>query len=100
MQFGIYQVKQEKMRDFAFESFEMAERFNGKGSVVKDNYDQVYEFDAESTSELTLDDIYDIFNMSRPDDFHGHSLSVSDVVRCDDKYYYCDSLGWKELNWK
>lgn len=99
MKYGILQVKEDKMRDFAFESFELAERHNGVGSVVKENYDQVYEFDLDSSAEVRLDDIYEIFNISRPDDFKGHSLSVSDVVRCDDKYYYCDSFGWKELDW-
>lgn len=99
MKYGILQVKKDKMRDFAFESFECAEKYNGVGSVVKNNYDQVYEFDLDSSTEVKLDDIYEIFNISRPDDFKGHSLSVSDVVRCDDKYYYCDSFGWKELDW-
>jgi hypothetical protein len=35
--------------------------------------------------------------MSHPSDFRGHSLSVSDVVYLDGKYYYCDSFGYKEL---
>ena len=99
MKYGILQVKEDKMRDFAFESFEQAEKYNGVGSVVKDNYDEVYEFDMESSTEIHLDDIYEIFNLNRPSDFKGHSLSVSDVVRFDDKYFYCDSFGWKELDW-
>lgn len=99
MRYGIYQVKKDKMMEFAFESFEMAEKRNGVGSVVKDNYDEVYSFDLDSSVEVKLDDIYEIFNLSIPSDFKGHSMSVSDVVRFDDKYYYCDSFGWKELDW-
>lgn len=39
--------------------------------------------------------------MAHPLDFSGHSLSVSDVVsiRRGDRirFYYCDSVGYKEL---
>ena len=100
MRFGIMQLKKGKMEDFGFMGYDMAERVNGAGSVVKDNYDEVYAFDMDSSRDVELDDIFYIFNMSHPSDFKGHSLSVSDVVRCDDKYWYCDSFGWKELDWK
>ena len=100
MRYGILQLKEDTMRDFGFLSFDTAERYNGAGSVKKDSYDEVYSFDMESSKDVELDDIYEIFNIRRPSDFKGHSLSVSDVVRFDDKYYYCDSFGWKELEWK
>ena len=32
------------------------------------------------TPTITLEDIFERFNINRPNDFHGHSLSVSDVV--------------------
>lgn len=99
MKYSIYQVKEDKMCDFGFWGFDEVEKINGVGSIVKDNYDEVYAFDMESSVEPTLDDFYEIFNLRRPDDFKGHSLSVSDVIRCDDKYFYCDSFGWKELDW-
>ena len=99
MEYEIYQVKREKMRDFGFLSFEDAERYNGVGSVQIGNYDRVYEFDLESSGAVRLDDIYYIFNERRPDDFEGHSLSVSDVIKVPDGYYYCDSFGWKKLDW-
>ena len=39
--------------------------------------------------------------MDRPDDFKGHSLSMSDIVALiDDKgtrWYYCDWIGWKDI---
>ena len=54
-----------------------------------------------STSVTTmLDDIYTTLNTCRCDWFHGHSLSVSDVVEIDGKYYYCDSFGWEEVSLK
>ena len=49
----------------------------------------------------TLDGIYERFNIQRPADFTGHSLSVSDVVVLNDgstvKAYYVDSIGFAEL---
>ena len=50
---------------------------------------------------ITLDNIFERFNIDRPDDFHGHSLSVSDVVVTKQaeeiKAYYVDSFGFQEL---
>lgn len=69
----------------------------GNGFNFKE-YDQVYDGNVEN------DDPYEIlkylfteFNIHHPLGFHGHSLSVSDVVILDDKMYYCDPLGWKEI---
>ena len=78
--YRLYQVKRDKLRDFGFQSFEEAERFNGKGSVRMENYDMVYEFEMYSSEDIRLDDIYAMFNVSRPDDFMGHSMSMSDVI--------------------
>ena len=44
---------------------------------------------------------HEIFNLNRPGDFTGHSLSVSDIVALKQdgvvSYHYCDSVGFKEL---
>ena len=70
-----------------------------KEGVKKSWYNKVYEGEVENKGNImaTLEDLFFIFNMSRPSDFRGHSLSVSDVVYLDGKYYYCDSFGYKEL---
>ena len=48
-----------------------------------------------------MDGIYERFNIQRPADFTGHSLSVSDVVVLNNgstvKAYYVDSIGFAEL---
>ena len=64
-----------------------------------DNYKQVYDgnIDAEENVIGTLEKIYSVFNASRPKDFKGHSLSVSDVVELDGEKYYVDRLGWKKV---
>jgi hypothetical protein len=55
----------------------------------------------------TLEGIYTTFNLYHPDDYRGHSLSVSDIVQIVETdtednteecgFYYCDSFGWKKL---
>ena len=72
----------------------------GKGlSVDRDNYRMVYAEQREPGE--TLEDIYRRFNIDHPEDFRGHSLSVSDVVvlheKGTDTAYYVDSIGFKEL---
>ena len=49
-----------------------------------------------------LDRIYERFNLYHPDDFRGHSLSVSDVIvlhkdNRDLAYYYVDSFGFRQV---
>lgn len=98
MNFGIYQVRKERMREAGFRRYDAV--VGEFGAVRREDYACVYAFDLESSVDITLDDIYEIFNLRIPSDFKGHSLSVSDVVRVDNKYYYCDSFGWKELDWE
>ena len=48
-----------------------------------------------------LEELYAKFNVFRPDDFTGHSLSVSDIVALRQNgvvsCHYVDSIGFKEL---
>lgn len=66
--------------------------------VTMDYYKCVYEgkYNGES-----LDAIYERFNIAHPEDFTGHSLSVSDVVvihdHGEDKAYYVDAFGFQKL---
>ena len=50
---------------------------------------------------VPLERLFEIFNLNRPGDFTGHSLSVSDIVALKQdgvvSYHYCDSVGFKEL---
>ena len=65
-----------------------------------DDYKVVYEGDIVPNEDgpiATLDDIFTIFNIRRPEDFKGHSLSVSDLVELDGVCYYCDSCGWEDM---
>lgn len=44
-----------------------------------------------------VENIYTKFNVDIPNDFHGHSLSVSDVVDIDGQAFYIDMIGSVEL---
>lgn len=62
-------------------------------------YDMVYS--GEMMPGMDLDSIYTKFNVDHPADFHGHSLSVSDVIVVRDEKevtaYYVDSFGFKPI---
>ena len=62
-------------------------------------YSSKYEGDVDDNkSEFEICEyLYKVFNMNRPEDFHGHSLSVSDIIKLGDKYFYCDSFGFVKL---
>ena len=52
-------------------------------------------------SNEVLEELFQVFNLSRPQDFEGHSLSVSDVIALkrngEVSVHYVDSIGFKEL---
>ena len=63
------------------------------------NYVQVYsdEVPYDKSVEMFFEYLFKKFNLDRPNDFGGHSISVSDIVKVDGKYYFCDSIGWKNI---
>ena len=63
------------------------------------NYNEIYSGEIETTGYTIndLDNIYLKFNGVHPEDFHGHSLSISDVVELDGTLYYVERMGWKKL---
>ena len=96
--FSIYQLKPgDATRDYRFEPLD-AIRNNGL-SVKPENYELVYT--APLTAKDDLESIYNRFNVDRPADFKGHSLSVSDIVvlRQDgkDTAHYCDRFGFSQV---
>ena len=97
-QFGIYQITdRDPEHDYRFMGLDFVQK---KGvTVSRANYDLIYA--APLTNKDTLEAIFERFNIQRPADFTGHSLSVSDVVVLNDgstvKAYYVDSIGFAEL---
>lgn len=92
----IYQTKHDGL---LFRSYDMV---RDKSLIKKENYEKVYAFEGsinygdESVSEK-LELIFSAFNRNHPIGFKGHSLSVSDVVYLNGEYFFCDSFGFKKV---
>lgn len=97
--FKIYQIKDIENTDYAFRSFRPG-KFNFK------DYEEKYEMEFVSEDKKTNFEICEVifymFNVRRPTDFTGHSLSVSDVIEINrhgsSSFYYCDMCGFSRLN--
>ena len=99
--FKIHQIKDIANTDYAFRSFNPG-KFNFKD--YEERYEMEFEsFDEKSNLEI-CETIFHIFNMRRPADFKGHSLSMSDVIELNrdgrKQFYYCDMCGFTRLNRK
>ena len=98
--FEIYQLRRvDETRDVRFEPYERLTKAGLKPDFK--SYDKMYEADVSMLSGKNtgekLESAFYVFNQERPEDFKGHSLSVSDVVVLDDTAYYVDSVGFKPL---
>ena len=96
--YDIYQIKHgSTFRDYGFENME---RLDARGLKAEyKNYDFVYS--GKLKAGMHLEDIFTKFNLERPQDFKGHSLSVSDVIVLEQNgkttAHFVDSFGFKEI---
>ena len=83
--------------------FEGMDRLKADGvQLNKDDYELIYKGEIDDfKGNATLEAIYTQFNTAHPEDFRGHSLSVSDVIVISadgkDTAYFCDSFGFTEM---
>ena len=108
--YGIYQLKHNPELDhLRFEGTESLKRMG----ITKDNFDVIkpenYELIyvgelselQEQTQGETLEAIYEQFNIAPPEDYRGHSLSVSDIVvlhqNGKNSAHFVDSFGFTRL---
>ena len=87
--YGIYQLKHNPELDhLRFEGTESLKRMgitkNNFDAIKPENYELIYVGELselqEQTQGETLEVIYEKFNIDHPEDYRGHSLSVSDIV--------------------
>lgn len=95
--YTIYQLKDNTPVDYHFRPLDELQE---KGlTVTMTNYEAVYTAPIEPGTGL--EDIYTKFNIDHPEDFKGHSLSVSDVVvlhqNGQDTAHYVDSYGFQKV---
>lgn len=92
----IWQLKSDFDFECRFASYDEMTNKHGVPSI--NNYVNVFDRRLETND---LEQIYTLFNTQHPQDFTGHSLSMSDVVELyDDKessYHYVDRFGFKEI---
>ena len=94
MNYKLLQIKDFENNNYLFMNYDWAK---DRGFKLED-YEVVYEGEVRDDNvNVILEDLFYIFNVDRPEDFKGHSMSVSDVVYLDGKYYYTDSFGFKEV---
>ena len=100
--FAIFQLKHGEEQT-ALRFLNMASLRKNGLTAEKANYDLIYTGTLPQAKAVppTLEDLYVTFNQNRPEDFCGHSLSVSDIIAV--KHYgmvschYLDSVGYQAL---
>lgn len=108
--YGIYQLKHKpEFRHLRFEGTESLKHIeitkNNFDAIKQENYLPIYVGELSElerhTQDETLEAIFQKFNIDCPEDFKGHSLSVSDIVvlHQDGKNsaHFVDSFGFTEL---
>ena len=97
--FGIYQIKDDSPgENYAFMNMRFIESHGMQ--IKKEDYKLVYVGDL--SGNMSLEDIFERFNIDRPEDFRGHSLSVSDIVVLNDgekvTAHFVDSISFEQLD--
>ena len=97
--FGIYQIRDDSPgENYAFMNMSFIESHGMQ--IKKEDYKLVYV--GELSGNMSLDDIFERFNIDRPEDFRGHSLSVSDIVVLNDgekvTAHFVDSISFEQLD--
>lgn len=96
--YGIYQIIDGSPgREYEFMDLNFIERHGYQ--VKKEDYELIYS--DKMLYGDTLDSLYEKFNIAHPEDYTGHSLSVSDIVVLNEngkvKAYFVDSISFREL---
>ena len=101
-QYAILQLR--CIEDTVYERFSSMRELERMGLEPDiDHYEVVYTAPLlpYKDQNTMLEELYAKFNVSRPDDFTGHSLSVSDIVALRQNgvvsCHYVDSIGFQEL---
>ena len=104
----VYMVMQLRHDEKIFdERFASMRELNRRGKTPDlEHYEVTYYADLPAMwqdvpDNEVLEELFQMFNISRPQDFEGHSLSVSDVIAIkrngEVSVHYVDSIGFKEL---
>ena len=94
MKIKVYQIVPERdKQNVKFTGLDELEKYRGSKRVDAALYEEVFDGDVART---TLEGVYELFNTDIPPLHRGHSMSVSDVVKTEDGFYYCDRFGFRK----
>lgn len=100
--YAVLQLKRiEETREERFESLSALQRRGLEPNI--EHYEVVYAeaLPAYSNQNALLENLYVKFNIYHPQDFRGHSMSVSDIVALKTvdqvSFHYVDTVGFQEL---
>lgn len=95
MRVKIYQMNTDRDRHLIkFLGLESMKKSMGVDSVDSSLYDEVFNAELDTDN---LEEIYTRFNTEKHPLHRGHALSVSDVVVTDKGAFFCDSVGFKQI---
>ena len=96
MKFKIYQIDMDRDKNHVkFDNLENTKNHQGFDQIDAGIYDRVFMGDTDCE---TLEDIYCLFNTEGHRLYRGHSLSVSDIVTTDEGSFFCDSIGFRKVD--
>ena len=96
--FIIYQLDEKKLssEEYSRRIFEGLDSIRTKGlPLTLDIYNKIYECEKDDNTDL--DDLFREFNLCKPEGYNGHSLSTSDIVETEGRFFFCDSYGWEDV---
>jgi hypothetical protein len=94
MEYKLYQVKSEK-----FSLYNTNLIFYNKQNLYFEDYNLIYTGKIKKDNiYIILDRLFENFNINHPENFNGRSMSISDIIYINKKYYIVMPNGFKEAN--
>lgn len=101
MKIRVYQINRNRdAHHVAYMPYDLLETMQGNKRINSKIYDMVYDNNVDCSN---LENVYIMLNINHPSDYHGRSLSVSDIVEVYESdavpcgFYFCDDIGFKRV---
>ena len=96
MNIKIFQINNDRdEKNLKFVNLERTVEYQKSEKINAKLYDEVFWGDVDAEN---LEDIFTKFNTESHPLHRGHSLSVSDVVKTEEGAFFCDSVGFKKVD--
>lgn len=96
MNIKIYQINPDRdKKRIKYEDLDNLKKYQGDIKIDASIYDRVFMGDVDCEG---LEPVFEQFNLEGHPLHRGGKMSVSDIVVTDDGAYYCDSIGFKKVD--